>query len=206
MLESLACHEPSNHPLNSYDHINKFLVQEGYNIIDLCWIQSHVRIEGDDKEDVVVKSQMKPSYGVCLSRISIPLTSTDRAIQRSWTPEHLDWTQCDWSLVLFADESKFSWVWHLTCSKSEEKGPSNYHTFVQERSQYIRGGLKIWNGVSIGGRMDLHIIRNSTLMTQTYEDEILRHPVVSYAAAMVDSFFMYDNVRPSTAQLEENML
>ncbi|GFW49801.1 transposable element Tcb2 transposase [Trichonephila clavipes] len=61
-------------------------------------------------------------------------------------------------------------------------------------------------GISIGGRTDLHIIRNGTLTGRRYVDEILRlcHP---YAVAIGNSFvFQDDNDRPHRARLVENML
>ncbi|GFV35185.1 transposable element Tcb2 transposase [Trichonephila clavipes] len=65
----------------------------------------------------------------------------------------------------------------------------------------------VWGGISIGGRTDLHIIRNGTLMGRRYADEILLPHVILYAGAIGDSFvFQYDNTRPHRARLVENML
>ncbi|GFS86480.1 transposable element Tcb2 transposase [Trichonephila clavipes] len=62
-------------------------------------------------------------------------------------------------------------------------------------------------GISIGGRTDLHIIRNGTLTGRRYADEILRPHVIPYAGAIRDSFvFQDDNGRPHRARLVENML
>ncbi|GFU85972.1 transposable element Tcb2 transposase [Trichonephila clavipes] len=62
----------------------------------------------------------------------------------------------------------------------------------------------VWGGISIGGRTDLHIIRNGTLTGRRYADEILRP---HYAGAIGDSFvFQDDNARPHRARLVENML
>ncbi|GFU17436.1 transposable element Tcb2 transposase [Trichonephila clavipes] len=65
----------------------------------------------------------------------------------------------------------------------------------------------VWSGISIGGRTDLHIIRNGTLMGRRYADEILRPHVIPYAGAIGESFvFQDDNARPHRARLVENML
>ncbi|GFX86553.1 integrase catalytic domain-containing protein [Trichonephila clavipes] len=65
----------------------------------------------------------------------------------------------------------------------------------------------VWGGISIGGRTDLHIIRNGTLTDRRYADEILRPHVIPYAGAIGDSFvFQDDNARPHRAHLVENML
>ncbi|GFW30612.1 transposable element Tcb2 transposase [Trichonephila clavipes] len=126
----------------------------------------------------------------------------------TWDAEHRDWEQHDWSQVLFTDESRFSleydtrrvFVWR-------DRGTQSNPAFVRERSQYRRSGWMVWGGISIGGRTDLHIIRNGTLMGRRYADEILRPHVIPYAGAFGDSFvFQEDNARPHRARLLENML
>ncbi|GFW48714.1 transposable element Tcb2 transposase [Trichonephila clavipes] len=66
------------------------------------------------------------------------------------TPRHHDSRfslECDTRRVL---------VWR-------DKGTRNNPAFVRERSQYRRAGWMVWGGISLGGRTDLHIIRNGTL-------------------------------------------
>ncbi|GFY32654.1 transposable element Tcb2 transposase [Trichonephila clavipes] len=138
----------------------------------------------------------------------IPLTPRHRAARRRWAAEHRDWEQHDWSQVLFTDESQFS----LECDTRRvlvwrDRGTRNKPTFVRERSQYRRAGWMVLGGISIGGRTDLHIIRNGTLTGRRYADEILRPHVIPYAGAIGDSFvFQDDNARPHRARLVENML
>ncbi|GFU51982.1 transposable element Tc1 transposase [Trichonephila clavipes] len=96
--------------------------------------------------------------------VCIPLTPRHRAARRRWVAEHRDWEQHDWSQVLFTDESRFS----LECGTRRvlvwrDRGTRNNPAFVRERSQYKRAGWMVWGGISIGGRTDLHIIRNGTL-------------------------------------------
>ncbi|GFY23727.1 transposable element Tcb2 transposase [Trichonephila clavipes] len=106
------------------------------------------------------------------------------------------------------NESRFS----LECDTRHvlvwrDRGPRNNPAFVRERSQYRRAGWMVWSGISIGGRTDLHIIRNGTLTGRRYADEILRPHVIPYAGAIGDSFvFQDDNARPHRARLVENML
>ncbi|GFX05600.1 transposable element Tcb2 transposase [Trichonephila clavipes] len=122
--------------------------------------------------------------------------------------QHRDWEQHDWSQVLFTDESRFS----LECDTRlvlvcKDRGTRNNPAFIRERSKYRRAGWMVWGGISIGGRTDLHIIRNGTLMCRRYADEILRPHVIPYAGAIGDSFvFQDDNARPHRARLVENML
>ncbi|GFU66853.1 transposable element Tcb1 transposase [Trichonephila clavipes] len=106
------------------------------------------------------------------------------------------------------NESRFS----LECDTRRvlvwrDRGTRNNPAFVRERSQYRRAGWMVWGGISIGGRTDLHIIRNGTLTGRRYSDEILRPHVIPYAGAIGDSFiFQDDNARPHRARLVENML
>ncbi|XP_071044216.1 uncharacterized protein [Parasteatoda tepidariorum] len=88
-----------------------------------------------------------------------------------------------------------------------ERGTRNNPTFIRERSHYRRACWMVWGGISIGGRTDLHIIRNGTLTARRYADEILRPHVIPYAAAIDDSFVLQDdNARPHTARLVKSML
>ncbi|GFT23667.1 transposable element Tcb2 transposase [Trichonephila clavipes] len=142
------------------------------------------------------------------SMVCIPLTPRHRAARRRWVAEHRDWEQHDWSQVLFTDESRFS----LECDTRRvlvwrDRGTRNNPAFVRERSQYRRAGWMVWGGISIGGRTDLHIIRNGILTGRSYADEILRPHVIPYAGAIGDPFvFQDDNARPHRARLVENML
>ncbi|GFV80207.1 transposable element Tcb2 transposase [Trichonephila clavipes] len=59
----------------------------------------------------------------------------------------------------------------------------------------------------MGGRTDLHIIRNGTLTGRRYAYRDIRPHVIPYAGAIGDSFvFQDDNARPHRARLVENML
>ncbi|GFX80956.1 transposable element Tcb2 transposase [Trichonephila clavipes] len=122
--------------------------------------------------------------------VCIPSTPRHRVARRRWDAEHRDWEQHDWSQVLFTDESRFS----LECDTRRvnvwrDRGTRNNPAFVRERSQYRRAGWMVWGGISIGGRTDLHIIRNGTLTGRRYADEILRPHVIPYAGAIGDSLF-----------------
>ncbi|GFS97652.1 transposable element Tcb2 transposase [Trichonephila clavipes] len=68
-----------------------------------------------------------------------------------------------------------------------DRGTRNNPAFVRERSQYRRAGWMVWGGIIIGGRTDLHIIRNGTLTGRRYADEILRPHVIG------DSFVFQDD-------------
>ncbi|GFU87364.1 transposable element Tcb2 transposase [Trichonephila clavipes] len=127
-------------------------------------------------------------------KVCFPMTPRHRAARRRWTAEHRDWEQHDWSQGLFTDVSRFS----LECDTRRvlvwrDRGTQNNPAFVRERSQYRRAGWMVWGGISIGGRTDLHIIRNGTLTGRRYADEILRPHVIPYAGAIGDSFVLQDD-------------
>ncbi|GFS63312.1 transposable element Tcb2 transposase [Trichonephila clavipes] len=140
--------------------------------------------------------------------VCIPLTTRHRAARRRLAAKHRDWEQHDWGHVLFTYESRLS----LECDTRRvlvwrDRGTRNNPAFVRERSQYRRAGWMVWGGISIGGRTDLHFIRNGTLTGRRYADEILRPHVILYAEDIGDSFlFQDDNARPHRARLVENIL
>ncbi|GFX83819.1 transposable element Tcb2 transposase [Trichonephila clavipes] len=140
--------------------------------------------------------------------VCIPLTPRHRAARRRWAAAQRDWEQHDWSQMLFTDESRF----RLGCDTRRvlvwrDRGTRNNPAKGRERSQYRRAGWMVWSGISIGGRTDLHIIRNGTLTGRRYADEILRPHVIPYAGAIGDSFAFQDDIaRPHRARLVENML
>ncbi|GFY34376.1 transposable element Tcb2 transposase [Trichonephila clavipes] len=69
------------------------------------------------------------------------------------------------------------------------------------------GGVLVYGGVSIDGRIDLYIIRDGPLTARRYRDKILRPIVVPYDAAIGDDFIlMDDNCRPDRANLVEDFL
>lgn len=57
--------------------------------------------------------------------------------------------------------------------------------------------VKSWAGISIGGRIDIHVIRNGSLTAVRYRNEVLYPIVVPYVGAVGNNFlFMDNNARP----------
>ncbi|GFS74113.1 transposable element Tcb1 transposase [Trichonephila clavipes] len=107
--------------------------------------------------------------------VCVRLTSRLRRDRREWATEHVNWRRNEWSNVLFSDESRFS------------VHPDNRRIFIW------------WD------RGNLYIIRDGPLTARRYRDEILRHIVVPYAAAIGDDFIlMDDNCGPHRANLVED--
>ncbi|GFT92175.1 hypothetical protein TNCV_1973061 [Trichonephila clavipes] len=64
-----------------------------------------------------------------------------------------------------------------------------------------------WVGISIGGRADLHIIRNGNFMAQRYANEILGPRALPYVVAIGDfCLLMQNNAKPHTTSLVKNFL
>lgn len=63
------------------------------------------------------------------------------------------------------------------------------------------------NGISVGGRKDIHIIQKGTLKALKYADETLRPCILPNAVAIVNSLlFLQDNASPHTALIVEKIL
>ncbi|GFT60294.1 transposable element Tcb2 transposase [Trichonephila clavipes] len=87
------------------------------------------------------------------------------------------------------------------------RGSRNNPAFVHESVRFGGGGVLVYGGISIDGRTDFYIIRDGPLTARRYRDEILRHTVVPYNAAIGDDFIlMDDNFRPLRANLVEDFL
>ncbi|GFV12100.1 transposable element Tcb2 transposase [Trichonephila clavipes] len=120
----------------------------------------------------------------------------------------MNWRRNEWSNLLFSDESRFSvhpdnrriFIWR-------DRGSRNNPAFVQESVRFGGGGVLVYGGIYNDGRTDLYSIRDGPLTARRYRDEILRHIVVPYAAAIGDDFIlMDDNSRPHCANLVEDSL
>ncbi|GFT34981.1 transposable element Tcb2 transposase [Trichonephila clavipes] len=140
--------------------------------------------------------------------VCVILTSRHRCDRREWATEHVNWRRNEWSNVLFSDESRFSV--HPDDRRifiSRDRGSRNNPAFVHESVRFDRGGGLVYGGISIDGRTELYIIRDGPLTARRYRDEILRHIVVSYAAAIGDYFILrVNNCRPRRANLVKDFL
>ncbi|GFX89655.1 transposable element Tcb2 transposase [Trichonephila clavipes] len=83
-----------------------------------------------------------------------------------------------------------------------DRGSRNNPAFVHESVRFGSGGVLVYGGISIDGRIDLYIIRDGPLTARRYMDEILKPIIVPYAAAIGDDFIlMDDNCRLHRANL-----
>ncbi|GFU74550.1 transposable element Tcb2 transposase [Trichonephila clavipes] len=114
------------------------------------------------------------------------------------------------AMFFFSDESHFSvyrdnrriFIWR-------DHGSRNNPAFVHESVRFCGGGVLVYGGICIDGRTDLYIIRDGSLTACRFSDEILRHSVVPYAAAIRGDFILMDynsNPPPHRANLVEDSL
>ena len=125
----------------------------------------------------------------------------------AWARDHVTWTQSDWALVLFTDESRFcvdftdrrARVWRML---NERFAPVR----VAEDDRFV-GSVMVWAGISVQGKTDLHVIDNGTFPALRYVNEILDVYVRPYAGAVGENFIlMDDNARAHRAHLTDQYL
>lgn len=140
--------------------------------------------------------------------VCVPLTVVHKRDRLEWSRQHLDWTQDQWSKVLFSDESRFSLqpdsrrvlIWR-------EPGTRYHPSNIFERDHYGGGGLLVWGGIMLNGRTDLHVFESGSVTGRRYADEILEPCVRLFRGAVGPEFiFMDDNARPHRAHLVDDFL
>ncbi|GFS70485.1 zinc finger protein 732 [Trichonephila clavipes] len=102
------------------------------------------------------------------------LSRQHRTARLQWCREHHNWTEQDWTCVLFSDESRFSlssdcrlqMIWR-------ESGTAYRPENIQEKDRYPTCSIMVWAGIMINGRTRLHVVVNGTMTGQRYIDEVL---------------------------------
>ncbi|GFU79519.1 transposable element Tcb2 transposase [Trichonephila clavipes] len=141
-------------------------------------------------------------------RVCVLLSSQKKRDRFNWCKEHQNWTEHQWSHVLFPDESRFSltgdskrvYIWRESGTRND---PSN----IVERDRFGSGGVMVWGGIMIDGRTPLHVFRSGSVTGQIYRDEVLDPYVRLFRGAYGRDFlFMHDNARPHRANLVDEFL
>ncbi|KFM60109.1 Transposable element Tc1 transposase, partial [Stegodyphus mimosarum] len=141
-------------------------------------------------------------------RVCVLLSSQKKRDRFNWCKEHQNWTEHQWSHVLFTDESRFSltgdskrvYIWRESGTRND---PSN----IVERDRFGSGGVMVWGGIMIDGRTPLHVFSSGSVTGQIYRDEVLDAYVRLFRGAYGPDFlFMDDNARPHRANLVDEFL
>ncbi|GFV14197.1 transposable element Tcb2 transposase [Trichonephila clavipes] len=95
--------------------------------------------------------------------------------------------------IYFSDESHFS-LCFLCVNSSGWNVSQGAIAFVLGSVRFGGGEVIVYAGISIDGRIDLHIIRNRALNGHRYRDEILKLIVVLYTAELGDEVVLMDDI------------
>ncbi|GFU80850.1 transposable element Tcb1 transposase [Trichonephila clavipes] len=127
--------------------------------------------------------------------VCVPLIRQHRTARLQWCRKHHNWTEQDWTCVLFSDESRFSLSSDCRCQLIwRESGTAYRPENIQEKDRYPTCSIMVWAGIMINGRTRLHVVANGTMMGQRYIDEVLLPYVRLFRGAVGDKFvFMDDN-------------
>ncbi|GFY36777.1 transposable element Tcb2 transposase [Trichonephila clavipes] len=114
---------------------------------------------------------------------------------------------CQWSRVLFTDESRFS-----TRSDSQrvliwrEIG-TRFYTNIKERHHYGGPGVLVRGGIILNGKTKLQIFDRGSVTGHRYCEEVLLPHVRLFRGAIGPDFiFMDDNARPHRTLAVEELL
>ncbi|GFV10014.1 transposable element Tcb2 transposase [Trichonephila clavipes] len=115
---------------------------------------------------------------------------------------------CQWSRVLFTDESRFS-----TRSDSQrvliwrEIGTRFYTSNIKEIHHYGGPGVLVWGGIMLNGRTEHHIFDRGSVIGDRYcEEVLLPHVCLSRGPIGPDFIFMDDNARPHPTLAVQELL
>lgn len=138
------------------------------------------------------------------------LTPAHRQARLQFAREHLEWTDDQWSAVLFSDECRM--CLHGNDGRRRvyrRPGERFQQCCIEERVSYGGGSCMFWGGISLEAKTDLVFItganpgrRSRGLTSQRYIEEVLEDSVVPFAGYIGENFiFMQDNARPHTARI-----
>ncbi|GFS62251.1 transposable element Tcb2 transposase [Trichonephila clavipes] len=101
---------------------------------------------------------------------------------------------CQWSRVLFKDESRFS-----TRSDSQrvltwgEIGTQFYSSNIKEGHRYGGPGVLVWRGIMLNARTKLYIFDRGSIIGDRYCEEVLLLNVRLFRGAIGPDFIFMDN-------------
>ncbi|GFT94667.1 fatty acid synthase [Trichonephila clavipes] len=127
--------------------------------------------------------------------VCVPLTRQHRTARLQWCREHHNWTEQDWTCVLFSDESRFSLS--SDCRRQliwRESDTAYRPENIQGKDRYPTCSIMVWAVIVINGRTRLHVVTNGTMTGQRYIEVVLLPLVRLFRGAVGDKFvFIYDN-------------
>lgn len=131
-----------------------------------------------------------------------------RVARLAFAREHQNWTNDQWSKVLFTDESRF-------CINSIDGRERLYRRPGEQNEQFNftptvsfgGGSIMVWGGICLGARTELVVIDGRALNADRYIRDVLQCHVVPFAPHIGANFLlMQDNARPHVARCVNNFL
>ncbi|GFU72118.1 transposable element Tcb1 transposase [Trichonephila clavipes] len=122
-------------------------------------------------------------------RVGLSLSVQSRGTLLKWYREHGNWTESDWVNAMFTDESRFALETNhkrkrIWCKQGACNPPQN----ITEHHAFRGRSIKVWAGISLGYRADLHIFKRGSVKVVWYRDEFLELIERLYAATVCTSF------------------
>ncbi|GFS55819.1 transposable element Tc1 transposase [Trichonephila clavipes] len=140
----------------------------------------------------------------------LPLKVDHRRHRLQWCREHKKLHNCQWSRVLFTNESRFRFS---TRSDSQRvliwrKIRTRFYTSnIKERHHYGGPVVLVWGGIMLNGRTELHIFDRESLTEDHYCEEVpLPHVRLFRGAIGPDFLFMEYNARSYRTLAVEELL
>ncbi|GFV75252.1 transposable element Tcb2 transposase [Trichonephila clavipes] len=144
----------------------------------------------------------------CRPERCLPLKVDHRHHRLQWMQRAQKLDNCQWSRVLFTDESRFS-----TRSDSQrvliwrDIGTRFYASNIKERHHYGGPGVLVWGGIMLNGRTELRIFDRGSVTGDRYcEEVLLPHARLFRGAIDPDFIFMNDNARLHRTLAVEELL
>lgn len=136
------------------------------------------------------------------------LSAAHRQARLRFAREYLNWTEEQWTSVLFTDECR-SCLYGADGRRRvfRRRGERYAQSCIEERVPFGGGSCMVWGGISIAGRTELVFIDmvpqdggSRGLTSHRYITDILETHVVPYSGFIGENFIlMHDNARPHVA-------
>lgn len=116
--------------------------------------------------------------------------------------EHVEWTEEQWSQVLYTDESRFNRSSPDGRESVWRRPGERYSACAMSlRTAYGGGSVMVWCGISFDGRTDLVFVENGSLTAPRYIEEILLPLDIPYVPHIGENFvLMHENARAHVAR------
>lgn len=150
-----------------------------------------------------VRNRLREANLTARRPCNVPQLQRHHRIARlQFASEHIDWTEQDWTKVLFTDETRIS-LRGADGRVRVYRRPNERHSRfnVVERVPFDGGSVMVWGGISAEAHTGLVFFDNVRMNAENYISNVLRDIVVPFAPLIGEEFLLWqDNARPHVAQ------